>query len=424
VHSVSEQKPHCIVIGAGIVGASCAWHLQRRGAQVTVIDHVLPGQATSFGNAGCISPSSIYPFSYPGAIKQVPGWLLDPLGPMRIRWPDLPFLLPWLWRFWREGNQQRVQDVSAAQYELMRSATADYDLILKATNSESLRSSKGLILLYSDSAEFEQDRWRYDIKDQFKLPWSRLSHTELHDLEPDVKIPADGVAAMDYSWQHLLSPADVTRNIAEHVFAAGAQWLNDKVIQVQSNGQGAVVTTQGGKKISGDYLVLATGVWTNTLLQQLGYRVPLTAKRGYHSMLAQPNVKLSHPLMQVKEYIVMTPMRDGLRVAGTAEFARIDTAPDYRRAKILLQHAQRFLPGLKGESVTEWMGQRPMLPDSIPVLGKLPAYDRVLCAFGHGHYGLTQGPSSGRIISDLVFGQSPHVDIQPFSITRFSRKVS
>jgi len=412
------------VIGAGIVGASCAWHLQRRGARVTVVDHVQPGQATSFGNAGCISPSSIYPFSFPGAIKQVPGWLLDPLGPMRIRWSDLPSLMPWLWRFWREGNAQRVQEVSAAQHQLMRSVTSDYDAILKATNSESLRNSKGLILLYSDLAEFEQDRWRYDIRDQFKLPWSRLSHAELHDLEPDVKISAEGVAVMDHNWQHLLSPADVTRNIAEAAFAAGATWLNDKASQVHSNDQGVEVTTQGGKKIQGDYLVLATGVWANTLLQQLGYRVPLTAKRGYHSMLAGPNVNLTHPLMQVKEYVVMTPMRDGLRVAGTAEFARIDAAPDYRRARILLQHAQRFLPGLKGESVTEWMGQRPMLPDSIPVLGKLPAYDRVLCAIGHGHYGITQGPTSGRIISDLVFGQTPHVDLKPFSITRFTGKAS
>jgi len=419
---VTQQAPHCIVIGAGIVGASCAWHLQNRGARVTVIDSQQPGQATSFGNAGCISPSSIYPFSYPGAIKQVPGWLLDPLGPMRIRWPDLPALLPWFWRFWREGNEQRLQAVSAAQYQLMKSVTADYDAILKATHCESLRSSKGLILLYSDQAEFDADRWHYDIKDQFKLPWSKLSHAELHDLEPDVKLPPEGLAVMDHSWQHLLSPADVTRTIAEAAFENGAEWLNDRVSQVQSDSRGAVIKTESGKTIKGDYLVLATGVWTNTLLQQLGHRVPLTAKRGYHSMLAQPNVKLSHPLMQIKEYIVMTPMRDGLRVAGTAEFAHIDAAPDYRRAKALLQHAQRFLPGLKGESVTEWMGQRPMLPDSIPVLGRLPGYDRVLCAFGHGHYGITQGPTSGRIISDLVFGQQPHLDLRPFSITRFARK--
>jgi len=421
---LNQKQPHCIVIGAGIVGASCAWHLQQRGARVTLIDSNLPGQATSFGNAGCLSPSSIYPFSYPGAIKQVPGWLLDPLGPMKIRWADLPGLLPWFWRFWREGTAQQVQAISTVQHQLMRSVTADYDAILKATGCESLRESKGLILLYSNQAEFNADRWHYDIKDQFGLPWSKLSRTELHDLEPDVKLSQAGVAVMDHSWQHLLSPADVTQRIAESAFADGAHWIQDRVSQVSAHELGAEIHTESGQKIAGDYLVLATGVWTNALLKQFGHRAPLTAKRGYHSMLAQPNMKLSHPLMQIKEYIVITPMRDGLRVAGTAEFAHIDAQPDYRRAKALLQHAQRFLPGLKGESVTEWMGQRPMLPDSIPVLGSLPGRERVLCAFGHGHYGITQGPTSGRIIADLVFGQQPHVDIKPFSITRFGGKQS
>jgi D-amino-acid dehydrogenase len=421
---LSQNQPHCIVIGAGIVGSSCAWHLRQRGARVTLVDSKLPGQATSYGNAGCISPSSIYPFSYPGAIRQVPGWLLDPLGPMKIRWGDAPGLMPWFWRFWREGTKEQVQAISAAQHGLMQEVTADYDAILKATGSEHLRQSKGLILLYTDQAEFESDRWHYDIKDQFRLPWSRLSHAELHDLEPAVKVKPEAVVTMDHTWQHLVSPGDVTRRIAEAAMADGASWLQEAVTQVEAQQSGVKVTTSSGQMVAGDYLVLATGVWTNTLLRQFGFSAPLTAKRGYHTMLAGPNVRLSHPLMQIKEYIVMTPMRDGLRVAGTAEFAHIDAEPDYRRAKALVQHAQRFLPGLKGESFTEWMGQRPMLPDSIPVLCKLPGRERVLCAFGHGHYGITQGPTSGRVIADLVFGQAPHVDIKPFSITRFGRTKS
>jgi len=188
---------------------------------------------------------------------------------------------------------------------------------------------------------------------------------------------------------------------------------------VEANPAGVSIRTDAGKQIDADYLVLASGVWTNDLLVQLGHRAPLVAKRGYHSMLARPNVTLSHPLMSVSEYVVITPMRDGLRVAGTAEFARIDAEPDYRRARALLQHARRFLPGLAGEEVTEWMGQRPMTPDSMPVLGRLPGHERVLCAFGHGHYGLTQGPTTGRIIADLAFGQPPHVDLKPFSADRF-----
>jgi D-amino-acid dehydrogenase len=340
---------------------------------------------------------------------------------MRIRLPDLPRLMPWLWRFWREGTEQRVQEVSAAQYQLMSTATSDYDEILRETSSESLRRSEGLILLYADEAELTADRWHYDIKDQFKLPWQRLSREELHDLEPSVQLGEQGIGVLDPSWQHLLAPGDVARNIAQHAFQHGAEWFNDRVTKVEASDSGASVQTQSGRRIDGDYLVLASGVWTNELLQQLGHRVPITAKRGYHSMIIKPNVQLSHPIMQMKEYIVITPMRDGLRVAGTAEFAAIDAAPDYRRAKALLQHSQRFLPGLEGEEVKEWMGQRPMMPDSIPVLGHLPGRERVLCAFGHGHYGLTQGPTTGRIIADLVFSKPAHVDIEPFSIKRFNR---
>lgn len=416
---MNATKPHCIVVGAGIVGASCAWHLRRRGAAVTVIDSVEPGQSTSFGNAGCISPSSVFPFSYPGAILKVPGWLLDPLGPMRIRWADVLGLAPWFWRFWRAGSARRVDEIAAAQKTLMATATADFDEILRETGNESLRQSAGLIMLYGNEAEFAADAWHYDIRRRYDLPWQRLTHAELKALEPAIRLGAEGIAVLDPAWQHVLSPADVASRIAGSAFALGAQWLQERVRQVESNPAGVSIHTEAGRRLDADCLVLASGVWTNDLLVQLGHRAPLTAKRGYHSMLARPNVQLSHPLMSVSEYVVITPMRDGLRVAGTAEFARIDAEPDYRRARVLLQHAQRFLPGLAGEEVTEWMGQRPMMPDSMPVLGRLPGHERVLCAFGHGHYGLTQGPTTGRIIADLAFGQPPHIDLKPFAADRF-----
>jgi D-amino-acid dehydrogenase len=384
-----------------------------------MIDSELPGQSTSYGNAGCISPSSIYPFSYPGAIREVPGWLLDPLGPMKIRWPHLLALAPWFWRFWRAGNARRVKEIVAAQATLMATVTRDFDEILDATGTSSLRQAKGLILLYGKEAEFAADSWRYDLRREHSLPWQRLTTTELQTLEPSVQLGPGGIAVLDPTWQHVLSPGDVTGGIAESAFSLGAHWINDRVSRVESNEYGAKVETVSGKRLECDYLVLASGVWTNQLLVQLGRRVPLMAKRGYHSMLAQPNLQLSHPLMSVSEYVVMTPMRDGLRMAGTAEFAKIDARPDYRRARVLLQHAQRFLPGLSGSETTEWMGQRPMMPDSMPVLGRIPGRERVMCAFGHGHYGLTQGPTTGRIVTDLVFGQAPHIDLNPFSISRF-----
>ncbi len=407
------------MVGAGIVGASCAWHLRRRGARVTVIDPQLPGQSTSFGNAGCISVSSIAPFSYPGAIRKVPGWLRDPLGPMRIRWQHGLEMLPWFYRFWRAGNARRVTEIATAQQQLMSTVIDDYDEILAATGSEKLRRANGMILLYGNEQEFADDAWHYDIREQFGLPWQRLTAAELRSMEPAVQLGKGGIAVLDPLWQHLRSPADVTRHIAEAAFDQGASWLQDRVSAVTASEQGVSVDTLSGQRLAADYLVVAAGVWSNDLLRQLGHHVPLMAKRGYHSMLSQPNVELSRPLMQIGEYIVITPMRDGLRVAGTAEFARVDAPADYRRAKALLQHARRFLPEINGAEVTEWMGQRPMMPDSMPVIGPLPGHARVLCALGHGHYGITQGPTSGRIIAKLVFNEPPHIDLSPFAADRF-----
>jgi D-amino-acid dehydrogenase len=136
-------------------------------------------------------------------------------------------------------------------------------------------------------------------------------------------------------------------------------------------------------------------------------------------MYARPSIDLHYPVMSASRHVLLTPMREGLRVSGTAEFAAVDTPPDYARADALIDNARRFIPELGGEGLTRWMGQRPMMPDSIPVLGALPRHPNVLCAFGHGHYGLTQGPTTGRIISDLIFGRDPGIDLSPFAITRF-----
>jgi D-amino-acid dehydrogenase len=276
-------------------------------------------------------------------------------------------------------------------------------------------------LLYDNERDFSADRWRFDIRDQYGMPWQRLTTSELEALEPSVQLGEKGIAVLDPTWQHLLSPGGVVGAIAESAFSLGVHWLRDRVSRVESNEAGARVETVSGQRLECDNLVLASGVWTNRLLTQLGRRVPLIAKRGYHSMLAQPGVALSRPIMSVSKYVVMTPMCDGLRVAGTAEFAKIDAGPDYRRARVLLKHAQRFLPGLTGSGVSEWMGQRPMMPDSMPVLGPIPGRERVVCAFGHGHYGLTQGPTTGRIVADLIFGRAPQGDLTPFSISRFGR---
>ena len=415
---MNSNRSHCVVVGAGIVGSSCAWHLGRAGLEVTLIDSEMPGQSTSFGNAGCISPSHVVPFSYPGVSRHIPGWLMDPLGPLKIRWAHLPRLLPWLWKFWRAGTAQGVKRAATAQAQLMRKVVADYDEILAATGSEHLRKAQGVITLYDSRAEFNQAQWQWDLKSELGFEWQYLAPAELKIMVPELRLE-NGVAVYLPDWHHTLDPSRVTARFAEACFAAGGAWLNDRVKTARADEDGVGVTTESGRFIQADFLVVAAGTWSNHLAGQLDYRVPMTPKRGYHSQLACPGLELDYPVISASRFFVMTTMRDGLRVAGTAEFAALDAEPDYRRARVLLEHAKYYLPGLCCENASEWMGQRPMTPDSTPVIAPSPGHRNVFYAFGHGHYGLTQGPTTGRIIASLVTGRDSGFDLEPYRFDRF-----
>jgi D-amino-acid dehydrogenase len=264
--------------------------------------------------------------------------------------------------------------------------------------------------------------WELKLRKQYGLEWQQLGRDELKAMEPAVEL-GDGAALLDPTWHHLLDPGAATAAIAENAIAQGVTWINDRVETLQESGNGVTVTTDKGKSIEADRVVIAAGAWSGRLLAPLGYKVPVTSKRGYHSMVVKPNLELNHPLMGVTAFFVMTPMLEGIRVAGTAEFASLEAPPDYRRARALMHHAHQFLPDLAGEEVREWMGHRPMMPDSLPVIGPLEGHKRVICAFGHGHYGLTQGPTTGRIVADLVQDRPTHIELGPFSPGRFSAKV-
>ncbi len=413
------MNQHCVVIGAGIIGASCAWHLQQKGLQVTLIDHELPGQSCSSGNAACIARSGVIPFSYPGLIKKVPGWMLDPLGPMSIRAWDLPALIPWFWKFWRVSNMQKVEEIASAQATLMQTVFADYDEILNATDSAHLKLSRGAIHIYDTEKEYRADLWQADLRARLGFEEYRLSPAELKTMVACLKLEK-GVAIMVPDWHHLLDPARVTGRIAEVCFGNGGQWIQDRVTRVAAGDTGISLQTETGRRIEADQLIVAAGAWSNPLAAQLDYKVPLIAERGYHSMISTPGVTLQYPVMSISRHFVMTPLEGGLRVAGTAEFAALDAEPDYRRAKVLLKHASHYLDGLQTEGVTEWMGQRPMMPDSLPVISVSPRHPNVFYAFGHGHYGLTQGPTTGRIIADLVIGSEPSTDLSAFRFDRFA----
>ncbi len=402
------------------MGSSCAWHLQRKGFQVTLIDSELPGQACSFGNAACISPSAVVPFSYPGMARKLPGWLLDPLGPVRIRPRDFLSLVPWFWKFWRAGNMEKVREITYSQALLMRTVFADFDEILRATGISNMKIPRGAIHIWDQEKQFQADFWQLELCSQAGFTTQRLSADELKAMAPCLKLD-HGVAVLMPEWHHILEPAVMTERIAEHCFADGGTWLQDRVTRIRPQARGVSLDTGSGRCITADKLVVAAGAWSNILASQLDFPVTMVAKRGYHSMLPEPGIELDYPVLSMDHHFVMTPMQGGLRLAGTAEFAALDAPPDYRRAKVLVKQAERYLDGLQTNDVSEWMGQRPMTSDSLPVICASPANADVFYAFGHGHFGLTQGPTTGRIITDLVSSAEPSIDLSAFHINRFKK---
>lgn len=411
---------HCVVIGAGTVGSSCAWHLQQRGFQVTLMDSQLPGQACSFGNAACISPSAVVPFSYPGLARKLPGWLLDPLGPVRIRPRDFPALLGWFWAFWRAGNMEKVREITFSQALLMNTVFADFDEILRATGISHMKVPRGAIHIWDREKQFLAEQWQLELCSEAGFTWQRLSADQLKSMVPCLKLDT-GVAVLMPEWHHVIDPAVMTEKIAEHCFTNGGVWLQDRVRCITAGDEGVRLSTESGREINADKLVVAAGVWSNILASQLDFPITMVAKRGYHSMIPEPGIELDYPVLSMDQHFVMTPMQGGLRLAGTAEFAALDAPPDYRRAKVLVKLARRYLDGLQTAGVSEWMGQRPMPADSLPVICASPASRNVFYAFGHGHFGLTQGPTTGRLIADMASGAEPPIDMSAFHINRFKK---
>jgi D-amino-acid dehydrogenase len=409
----------CIVIGAGTVGTSCAWHLNRAGFEVTLLDPEMPGQSTSFGNCGCISPNQIIPFSYPGVTRDIPRWLFDRLGPLCIRWRYMPSLAPWFWRFWRASSWDSVHHIADSQTWLMRQIIDDFAAITDASGTRDLIREKGMINVYDTVDEFNHSKWKYELMTKHGFDWEIIGPAELKIMVPELRLE-NGMALYYPQWWHTVDPGRLTSRIAEDAFANGVNWLQDKVRAVVPGATGVQVTTESGRDLHADKLVVAAGAWSNDIARQVdGRSVPMTPKRGYHLHFTDPGVELEYPVTSSTRFFVMTPMLGGLRIAGTAEFASLDAEPDYRRAHVLREHGKHYLPNLQVEQAEEWMGRRPMMADSLPVLGPSPRHERVLYAFGHGHYGLAQGPTTGKIIARLAQGEPPGAELHPYRFDRF-----
>ncbi len=408
-----------LVIGAGIVGMGCACCLQRAGFEVTVVDRLAPGAATSYGNAGGVATGEIVPLAVPGLLRELPGWLLDPLGPLAVRWRYLPRALPWLLRFLRAGSEPRVRALAGALAALSHAARAPLEQLLDAARLDDLLAREDCLYLYDNERQLAAERLHWDLRRAHDIPFERVAGQALLELEPDL--------ARDFAfgirmpgWYHITNPHRLVTGLAEHFSRAGGRLLRAEVtgIEVRDRRAAALRLADGGA-LAVDQLVIAAGAWSHLLARQLGDPVPLESHRGYHVTLPHPGIRPRRLVLYAPEHFVVTPMEMGLRVAGTVEIAGLEAPPDYARARILVRKAKRIYPALDDTGGIEWMGHRPATPDSLPVIGRAKHFGNVSYAFGHGHLGLTFGPITGQLIAELAAGLPPTIDLDPYRVDRF-----
>ncbi|MFP7569453.1 NAD(P)/FAD-dependent oxidoreductase [Marivita sp. S2033] len=406
------------VLGAGIVGICTALSLIERGLNVRLVDRGDPGQATSFGNAGVISPWSIVPQSMPGVWKKIPGWLMDPLGPVSIKPSYLPQLTGWGLRFLAQGKRERVREISAAMDTLNHDCISLYRHHLAGTGHESLIRDSCYIHAFRDGNAARLDSFDNELRRAAGADLERVDGNTLREIEP--ALSEEFEAAIVIKGQaRALAPGRIGEVLFDKFKDLGGVFSSATVhgIQPMEAGGWRYVTDDGEHTAS--KLVMAMGVWSAELLRPLGIKVPLQSERGYHVTFTEPGITLNNSIMDVDMKFVASSMEDGLRVAGTAEFAGLDSPINEKRLAGLVTLAGKLSPDLNANAFTKWSGQRPSLPDSLPCIGEFDGFPDLIAAFGHSHYGLMMAPKTGRIVAELAAGGRPNIDLSPYRPNRF-----
>jgi glycine/D-amino acid oxidase-like deaminating enzyme len=403
-----------VVIGAGIAGACCAHALVQDGHDVTIVDERDPGDGCSYGNAGQINIGSTLPIALPGMLKSVPGWIADPLGPVAVRWGYLPRALPWLLRWMRAGRRANA-DAASLQLKALSAASLQlYRMMLGNEGFSSLIRTSGHLHVWESATPSAADRLADEMVAAKGIHPRRLDARAIQEIEPALApIYQRGLYFPDNG--HTVNPQRLVRAIVQRCIDRGATLIKARVTGIAPDN--TVVTPT--HRLPAETVIVAAGAWAKQLVQRFGIRPPLETERGYHAMLSSPGINLRVPVSSRDHHFVATPMEHGVRFAGTVEFAGFDAPPNYRRATILLDHARHMFPALRTEPVETWMGFRPSMPDSLPIIDRLPGRSNIYAAFGHGHYGLSLSPMTGQLIADLVAGRGTGIDLAPFRLARF-----
>ncbi|MDE9450070.1 FAD-binding oxidoreductase [Aliiroseovarius sp. Z3] len=407
-----------VVIGAGIIGVSTALELQARGRTPLLIDRKGIAAETSRGNAGAFAFSEVEPLATPGIMRRAPMWLLDPLGPLSIPPAYALKIAPWMLKFWRASWADRYDQAVTAQTSLMHHCKAAFERQLSRFGDANMVRRDGQLELYEGTRAFEQAKPKWQRRADLGIDITLLTDPDaIADIQPGLSRTFTH-AGFTPGWFNTTDPQKWTESLARQYTDRGGLFETVEVRDLTPRSDHMEIKTNQGVLLA-KQVVICAGAWSHRLAKKIGDSIPLETERGYNTTFAHSSVDLKTHLTFAQHGFVMSKIGGGLRIGGAVELGGLDLPPNYRRAEILVQKAKSFMPDLDVSDGTQWMGYRPSLPDSLPVISPSSAGYRVIYAFGHGHLGLTQSAGTAELVADLAGGSEPSVDLAPFSATRF-----
>lgn len=408
-----------VVVGGGVVGATCAYYLSRAGWTVVLVDAGSFGRGCSHANCGFVCPSHVLPLAMPGAIRGALKALFHSNGPFRIKPRFEPALWSWLWRFARRCNHGDMVSAGHAIQALLNSSRKLYDELMAQEGFQCEWQTRGLLFVFRSEETFshyaEVNRF---LGEEFNMPAKAFAGEALTELEPALKPGLAG--GWLYEGDAHLRP-DRLMSSWQRILRERVQIRENCPVRglVTKNGRATAVVTPEGDLTATAFL-FATGAWTPQLDEQLGCRVPIQPGKGYSLTMPRPAKCPTRPMVFEEHRVAVTPMQSGYRLGSMMEFAGYDTSLPRRRLDFLREAARVYLHEPIAEPVKEeWFGWRPMTPDSLPIIDRSPKYDNVWIAAGHNMLGVSMAPATGKLVAELLCGTAPHIDPAPYALKRF-----
>jgi D-amino-acid dehydrogenase len=417
----TAPQPDCLIVGSGIAGVCAALFIQKTGARVAIVDPNAPGTGASFGNAGIVVNTKTRPVFAGLTARSLFSMLRDPASPLNVRWSQFLGLSPWFMRMLSNANAADVQRITAALSVLCRSGEQTYAALWQEAGMSDLVRARGSLALNLSEAERDRD-WDGPLAAYRAagVPMEKVDGARMRELAPVGPRYAAGVYSPDF--QHTTSPEAFVARLFQSFLKQGGTQVRAEVEGVVTEGGRAVGLRTRAGVVPGGSVVLAAGIGTAQLAAAMGEAVPHQAVGGYHVMLGRPGITLETPLLPLDFRFAITPMRDGIRLAGTYEFGGAATAPVRSKIDDMLRHITAVLPGVDATPASTWRGFRSYLPDALPVISASRRAAGLFYMFGFSSSGMINGAAAGRALAQLWHGDTPDIDVAPYAIDRFQRR--